>query len=156
MGMTADKFEQKFRVGWSDLDGNVHMGATSFMDHAFNTRTLYFAQHGFPMARFAEEKFGPVLLHDDLVYRRELRLMDEFTVELELVGISADGVRFRVRNTFRNSANEVAAVMTSDGVWFDLEHRGPRVPPKDIDDLMRAMRRASDFAEIPSKTSQET
>ena len=149
----AESFVQRFRVGWSDLDGNVHMGATSFMDHAFNTRMLYFAQHGFTMARFAAEKFGPVLAHDDLVYRRELRLMDEFTVDLELVGISADGVRFRLRNTFWNSANEVAAIMTSDGVWFDLEHRRPRVPPKDIDDLMRALPRASDFAEIPSKPS---
>ena len=154
--MADDSFVQKFRVGWSDLDGNVHMGATSFMDHAFNTRMLYFALHGFTMARFDAEKFGPVLTHDDLVYRKELRLMDEFTVDLELVGISADGVRFRLRNTFRNSANEVAAIMTSDGVWFDLERRRPRAPPKDMDDLVRNLRRASDFAEIPSRAPQET
>ena len=27
-------FEQRFRVGWSDLDGNMHMGNTSYLDHA--------------------------------------------------------------------------------------------------------------------------
>ncbi len=57
--------------------------------------------------------------------RKELRLMEEFTVDLELVGISADGVRFRVRNTFHNAAKEVAASVTSEGVWFDLERRQP-------------------------------
>jgi acyl-CoA thioester hydrolase len=155
-GTETDHFEQRFCVGWSDLDGNAHMGNSSFLDHAANTRMLFFAHRGFTLARFAAEKFGPVMARDELVYRKELRLMDEFTVDLELVGISDDGVRFRVRNTFRNAANELAATVTSDGVWFDLERRRPRVPPPDLDAMMRALRRTDDFAEIPSKKPSGT
>jgi acyl-CoA thioester hydrolase len=146
-------FEQLFHVGWSDLDGNAHMGNTSYLDHASNTRMLFFAQHGFTIARFASEKFGPVVTRDELVYRKELRLMDEFTVDFELAGLSDDGVGFRVRNTFRNAAKDVAAVVTSDGVWFDLEQRRPRAAPTDLDTLMRALQRSTDFADIPSKKS---
>jgi len=131
------------------------MGNSSFLDHASNTRILFFAQHGFTVARFAAEKFGPVVVRDELVYRKELRLMDEFTVDFELAGISADGVRFRVRNTLRNAAKDVAATVTSEGVWFDLERRRPRAPPSDVDDLMRRLRRSSDFAEIPAKDSSK-
>ncbi len=85
-------FQHQFRVGWSDLDGNAHMGNTSYLAHASDTRMLFFAQHGFTLARFASEKFGPVVMRDELVYRKELRLMDEFTVDFQLVGLSEDGV----------------------------------------------------------------
>jgi len=151
----TDRFEQRFRVGWGDIDSNAHMGNTSFLDRAADTRMLFFAQTGFTVARFAAEKFGPVVVRDEVVYRKELRLLEEFTVDLELAGLSADGVRFRLRNTFRNATNEVAAVVTSEGVWFDLDLRQPRVPPPEIDNAQRAMRRADDFMEIPSKAPRK-
>jgi len=81
--------------------------------------------------------------------------MDEFKVDFELAGLSQDGVRFRVRNTFRNRDGEISAVVTSDGVWFDLEHRKPRRPPSDLDSLMRTLQRTNDFEEIPSRSSVE-
>jgi acyl-CoA thioester hydrolase len=149
-------FEQRLQVGWSDLDGNAHMANSSYLEHASNTRMLFFYRNGFTMSRFASEKFGPVIVQDELVYRKELRLMEDFRVDLEAAGLSQDGVRWRLRNTFRNSANDVSAVVTSDGLWFDLERRKPRIPPQDLDNLMRALLRTNDFAEIPSKNSSET
>jgi acyl-CoA thioester hydrolase len=141
------EFDQKYSVGWSDLDANAHMANTSYLDYAANTRFLFFAQHGFTVSRFATEKFGPVMTRDEIVYRKELRLGEEFRVDLESVGISKDGVRFRVRNTFHNAENVVIATITSDGVWFDLETRRPRVPPPEIDNLMRNLKRSGDYAE---------
>ncbi len=152
--MATTNFEQRFRVGWSDLDANAHMGNSSYLDHASNTRMLFFALNGFTVARFASEKFGPVVVRDELVYRKELRLMDEFTVDFESAGASADGVQFRVRNTFRNAASEIAAVVTSEGVWFDLERRRPRAPPVDLDSLMRMLQKSNDYSEIPPKNSR--
>ncbi len=145
-------FEQRYHVGWSDLDGNAHMGNASYLGYAADTRMHYFTQHGFTLARFASERFGPVVAREELVYRKELRLMDEFVVDLELVGISENGMRFRVRNTFRNASKDVAASVTSEGVWFDLEHRRPRIPPSDLDSLMRALHRASDFQSLDQVT----
>jgi len=150
--MTATtNFEQKFRVGWSDLDGNAHMGNSSYLGYASDARMHYFMEHGFSPARFASERFGPVIVRDELAYRKELRLMDEFAVDFELVGVSASGSRFRVRNTFRTASGDVAASVTSEGVWFDLDQRRPRTPPSGLDSVMRSMSRAKDFAEIPDK-----
>ena len=151
--MASDHFEQKYRVGWSGLDANHHMGNISYLDRAHDTRMFFFAQEGFTMARFAAERFGPVVVRDELVYKKELRLLDEFRVDFELAGISQDGVRFRVRNTFRNAAGEVAAAVTSEGVWFDLERRRPRAPPPELDELMRALRHTNDFEEMQGKNS---
>lgn len=156
MSNSSIQFEQSFRVGWSDLDGNAHMGNSSYLDYASNTRFLFFFQHGFTVSRFASERFGPAITRDELVYRKELRLMDEFRVDFESVGFSEDGVRFRVRNTFRNALNEVLATVTSDGVWLDLENRRPRAPPADLDILMRNLQRSTDFSEITPRKTPET
>lgn len=150
------QFEHIFRVAWSDLDGNAHMGNSSYLNYASDTRMLFFSQHGFTVSRFASEKFGPVVVRDELLYRKELRLLDEFKVDFEAVGLSQDGVRFRVRNTFRNSSNHVLAVVTSEGIWFDLELRRPREPPQDLNDLMRFLQRSKDYAEILAKDMMES
>jgi acyl-CoA thioester hydrolase len=148
----TDHFQRGFRVGWGDIDGNGHMANTAFLDRAADTRVLFFAERGFPAARFLTERVGPVIVRDELVYRRELRLLDEFTVDLEALGVSSDGSRFEISNTFRASTAEVAAVITSEGVWFDLDQRRPRMPPPDLDAVQRQMPRSERFREISPRS----
>ncbi|MCI4352691.1 MAG: thioesterase family protein [Thermoplasmata archaeon] len=148
----VDRFWQRFRVGWGDIDGNHHMANRAFLDRAADTRFLFFAKNGFPASRFASERIGPVITRDELAYRKELRLLDEFTVDLELFGLSLDGTRFDLGNTFRSEAGEVVAVVRSQGLWFDLEHRRPRAPPPELDAVQHKAPRASEFKEIGSKS----
>jgi len=151
MTVTGNHYVQRFRVSWGHVDGNAHMANTAFLDRAADTRLLFFAEHGFPAARFLAERIGPVIGREELVYRKELRLLDEFTVNLEMVGLSPDGVRFALSNTFLNGTGELAAVVTSEGVWFDLERRRPRPPPPELDAVQREMPRGEHFKEIPAR-----
>jgi acyl-CoA thioester hydrolase len=143
--------EQRFRVGWGDLDANQHLGNRAILDRAADARLLWFAANGFPGPRLAAERFGPAIVRDELVYRRELRLLDEFTVDVLLTGLSDDAVRFAVQNTFRNAEREVTTVVRSEGVWFDLDRRRPRRPPAELEAIFRAMPRSTDYAELPSR-----
>lgn len=145
----SQPIEQHFRVSWGDVDGNGHMANIAYLTRSADTRFLFFFEHGFPNSRFAAEHIGPVILRDELVYRKELRLLQEFTVDLQMVGLSPDGGRFRIQNTFRNSAGEVTAIVTSEGLWFDLVNRRPRAPPPDLDLAQRAFPRGDPFVELP-------
>jgi acyl-CoA thioester hydrolase len=147
---SADRFRRQFQVGWGDLDANHHMANTAFLDRAADARVQFFAHHGFSVARFASERVGPVILRDELTYRKELRLLDEFSVDLELFGLSPDGTRFALGNTFR-IGEEVVAVVRSEGLWFDLDARRPRTPPPDLDSIQRKMPRGDGFKEIPAR-----
>lgn len=142
---------QRFRVGWGDVDPNGHMANTAYLDRAADARFLFFAEHGFSAPKFAAERVGPVIARDEIAYRKELRLAEEFTVDVRLLGLSRDGTRFRIENAFRNSAGELVATVRSDGVWFDLERRRPRRPPPELDAVQRAMPRAESFAELPDR-----
>lgn len=143
--------EQRFRVGWGDLDANQHLGNRAILDRAADARLLWFAANGFAGPRLAAARFGPVIVRDELVYRHELRLLDEFTVDVRLTGLSDDAVRFALQNTFRNAEGEVTTVVRSEGVWFDLDQRRPRRPPTELEAILRAMPRSTDYAELPSR-----
>lgn len=52
---------------------------------------------------------GPVIQCDNLQYRAELRLMATADIGLRLAGMSADGTRFRMRNTFTRDDGEMTA-----------------------------------------------
>lgn len=142
-------FEQHFRVSWSDLDGNGHMANTAYLERAVDTRFLFFAERGFPVSRLVDEHIGPVVQREELVYRKELRLLQDFTVDLQLAGLSPDGVRFRVNHAFRNSSRELVATVSSAGLWFDLEQRRRCAPPPDLDTVQRQAPRADLFSDLP-------
>ena len=139
----------RFRVGWGDIDGNGHMANTAYLDHAADTRVQYLSSQGFTTARFVAERIGPVILREEIVYRRELRLNEEYTVDMRSAGLSPDSVRFRIENTFRDLSGELIATVTSEGVWFDLDARRPRVPPKDLETVMRDTPRSPAFTDLP-------
>ena len=139
-------FSHEYRAQWRDMDFNQHMANAAFLDYASNTRILFFDSVGFTAARFAAERLGPVIVEDRLSYRREIRMLDAFTVDFETVAASADGRRFKVRNRFL-SADGLCATVDSVGLWFDLAERRPVVPPDDLRDALSRLARSEDFEE---------
>ena len=52
---------------------------------------------------------------DELEYYREIQLLQEFTVTLELAGMSPDGMRWRLRHEVLRSDGKICAKITSIG-----------------------------------------
>jgi acyl-CoA thioester hydrolase len=134
---------------WPDMDFNAHMRNAAYLGTAEDCRMQYFSQHGFPMGAFERLRIGPVVQRDELEYHRELRLLDEAEVTLTVAGLSEDGSRFRLRNTFTRSRDgKRAAVVTSTGGWLDLDARRLRQPPPELADLLRSLPRDEDFEDL--------
>jgi acyl-CoA thioester hydrolase len=127
------------------------MANTAYLDRAADVRFSYFAANGFPAARFSAEHVGPVISRDDVSYRRELRLLEEFVVDLRMAGLSDDGVRFEIENTFREITGGLVATVRSDGVWYDLRERRPRIPPPDLDSVQRRVPRTDGFHPLAAR-----
>ncbi len=141
------RFSHDYRAEWRDMDFNQHMGNAVFLDYASNTRILFFASVGFTAAEFAARRLGPVVLEDRLVYRREIRMLEPFTVDFQQVAGTADGRRFKVRNRFTTQAQGLCATVDSVGLWFDLAERQPVVPPDDLQAAFAQLARAEDYEE---------
>jgi acyl-CoA thioester hydrolase len=137
-------------AGWGDMDFNAHMRNTAFLDKAVDVRMLFFAEHGFPVEEFARLEVGPVVLRDEVDYRREVRLLQQIVVTLALAGLADDGSRMRLRNEVLRADGTLCARVTSTGGWLDLVERKLVAPPEALLAVLRAMPRTDDFASLPS------
>ena len=143
-------FSIRLYARWPDMDFNQHMRNAAFLGASEDCRMQYLAGRGFTMQEFRVRKIGPVVLEDRLVYKKELKLLEEFHVNLELAAITRDGRRMKVRNTFtRDSDNAVCALVESVILWLDLVARAPVIPPDDLKDCWLSLARTSDFDWFP-------
>lgn len=114
---------------WSDMEQNGHMRTTAYLAAAEDVRMQFFDAAGFSMAAFARRGFGPVIQSDDLRYSAELRLLDTALGDLRLAGLSTDGARFQMRNTFTRLDGRPASTVTSTGGWLDLARSAKETDP---------------------------
>jgi len=139
-------FVERFRARWADMDYNQHMRNAAFLGHSEETRMRFLDRSGWTMEEFARRRLGPVVLEDKLTYKKELKLLEPFHVDLLLVAIAADGRRMKVRNRFfRDADDALCAVVDSVVLWFDLAARKPVVPPDELARLWLQLPRAEDF-----------
>ena len=137
-------------AGWGDMDFNSHMKNTAFLDKSADVRMMYFAEHGFPTAEFARLKLGPVVMKDDLEYRKEVGLLQEINVTLAIAGLSTDGSRFVLRDDILRPDGTLCARVTSAGGWLDLAARKLVAPPAPLLAALQSLPRTDDFTALPS------
>jgi acyl-CoA thioester hydrolase len=132
---------------WSEMDFNQHMRNAAYLGASEDCRMRFLAERGFGPEQLAQRRIGPVVVEDRLVYKGELRLLEPFAVDLELVAITRDARRMKLRNTVRRERGQgLVAVVESVVLWLDLDARRPVAPPDDLKEAWLASARASDFA----------
>lgn len=136
-------------AGWADMDFNAHMRNTAFLDKSADVRMMFFAEHGFPVAEFARLRLGPVVMKDEVEYRREVDLLQEITVTLAVAGLSADGSRFVLRNQILRPDGRLCASVTTTGGWLDLGARRLVTPPPALLTALQSLPQTADFALLP-------
>ena len=132
------------------MDFNQHMRNAAYLGVAEETRLRFLEDGGFPMAELYRRRLGPVVVEDLLTYKKELRLLEPFRVDMAIVAISPDARKLKVRNRFfRNSDGALCATVETLILWFDLEARRTVVPPRDLGQLWLGLARTDDFAMLP-------
>lgn len=148
--MSGAAFEIKVEVRWDDLDANRHVRNTAFSEYASNARFHLLVAHGFDQDRLEQLRFGPVMMREDIRYRRELFFGDVVTVRVHAAGLSADGSHWRVfQEVFRPDGKD-AATLSIQGGWIHLDERKLVAPPEELAAVLQSLPRTADFEELPS------
>jgi acyl-CoA thioester hydrolase len=93
-------FSIKLHARWADMDQNAHVANSAFLDMAVDVRMSFFTQRGFAASEFARRRIGPVVRRDEVDYLREVQLLEELTITLELAGMAENGSRFRFASDY--------------------------------------------------------
>jgi len=141
-----------FRVGftsrWADFDPNNHMRHSAYTDYAAEARVRMFNEYGLNLIEFNKLNIGPILFREETIFRKEIRLSEDISVEVFLKGISENGERFKFSHKIFKTEGSLAAEVEIYGAWLDLKTRKLTKPPKIVLEALKDIERTEDFENI--------
>jgi acyl-CoA thioester hydrolase len=121
------------------MDPNGHMRHSAYADYAADQRVALLAEWGYGSARFAQLRLGPILFREETKYLKEINMGEEIRVDGQLASAAPDGSRWTIVHTIYKADGRVAATVTVDGAWLDLDRRKLTVPPAELADAFNCL-----------------
>ena len=138
-------FIQPLEVRWSDLDPNYHVRHSVYYDYGAYCRICFLNEHGVTTAFLTEHHFGPILFREECIFRREIKLGDVVTIDLQLVKARQDYSRWTIQHTLLSETVNMPRHLVMDGAWIDTIKRKLTIPPQLARDTFENMPRAEGF-----------
>lgn len=140
-----ENFIQEVQVRWSDLDPNFHLRHSVYYDWGAFCRISMLENHNLTAAVMQRLQIGPILFREECVFKKEIRLGDKITINLELIKAKRDFSRWSIRHTVMKNNDTVSALLTVDGAWLDLARRKLATPPQEVHVVFSQMQQSADF-----------
>ena len=128
-----------YRTRWADMDPNGHMRHSAYADYAADQRIVLLAEWGYNIKEFARLRLGPILFREETVFLKEVHIGEEIRVDSRLRSVNDDGTRWSILHTIYKADGRVAATVTVDGAWLDLDQRKLTAPPTELAEAFRAL-----------------
>ena len=136
-----------YRTRWADMDPNGHMRHSAYADYAADQRLVLLAEWGYDIKEFARLRLGPILFREETTFLKEVHIGEEIRVDSRLRSVNDDGTRWSILHTIYKADGRVAATVTVDGAWLDLDKRKLTTPPVELAESFRAL----PAYEVPAK-----
>src|SRR6186713_39729 len=112
--MCMEKFTNLIQIGWSDIDQNRHLRHSVYYDYGAMMRMNFLTEHGLSLKTLEEMKIGPILFREEAQFRREIKLEDKVTLDVELTKSTADFGRWSLRHNFVHADGSLATRLSID------------------------------------------
>jgi acyl-CoA thioester hydrolase len=132
-------------IRWSDLDPNFHLRHSVYYDFGAYIRISFLEEHGLTTSFMVKHKFGPIIFREECVFKREVRMGDVITIDVQLLKARPDHSRWTIQHRVTKNGNETAAIITVDGAWMDVVQRKLTLPPDTVKHVFDKMPKAEAF-----------
>ena len=116
-------FTKQFEIRWNDLDANMHLANSSYVNFMSHTRMAFFEEFGFSLHEISKHDLAPIVFYEHIYYFKEAHIGDAVTVGLEVTGLSEDGMFFSFNHGFYDSKGKNIAHCEMLGAWMNFETR---------------------------------
>ncbi len=124
-------FSIPVQLRWSDMDPNFHLRHSVYYDWGAMCRVQFLEKYGLTSSVMQKLQFGPIILREECVFRREIHMNDAVSINLELASAKKDYSRWTIRHTIMKDTETVSAILTIDGAWLDTAKRKLAMPPSE-------------------------
>lgn len=140
-----NEYIKKIEIRWADMDPNFHVLHSKYYDFGAHCRTCFITEHGITIPLLQQLHIGPILLREECQFKKEIKFGDAVTINLTLVKIAKNQIRWTMHHEIRKNDNVLAALITVDGAWLDTRLRKLAVPPDIFRETFDKMPKAPDF-----------
>ncbi len=120
-------------VRWSDLDANMHLANSSFMNFTSFARIEFLRKCGITLTDFARYKIGPAVLREEISFFREAHEGQEIMISVVISGNSENGEIFEFEhNLYDKNSGQHLAYSRVFGLWFSTAERKRMPPPAEM------------------------
>ncbi|MGZ8559849.1 MAG: acyl-CoA thioesterase [Chitinophagaceae bacterium] len=140
-----ENFTREVQVRWSDLDPNVHLRHSVYYDWGAFCRISFLGAHKLSTELMQQLQIGPILFREECVFKKEIRLGDKVTINLQIIKSKKDFSRWTIQHTIMKNKDSVAAIITVDGAWLNIAKRKLAIPPAEVADVFSQMPLAENF-----------
>lgn len=137
-----------FQIMWAQVDPNGHLRHSAYYDLAAQVRVNAFSEHNLSIKDLLRLGVGPILFREEAKFFKELSLNEIVKVDLKMKKARNDGYKWSIIHSFYKDEDMLAATVTVDGAWMDLQQRKVTVPPKEIVRAFEAFPKTEDFEVI--------
>ena len=139
------EFIKEVQVRWSDLDPNVHLRHSVYYDWGAYCRIAFFEEYNLSPEVMGRLQIGPILFREECHFRKEIRLGDKVSIDLQVVRAKRDYSRWTIQHIIKKNVDAIAAIITVDGAWLDVVRRKLAAPPQEVLDTFSEMPKKEDF-----------
>lgn len=142
------KLTTAIHIRWADIDANRHLRHSVYYDFAAAARMQFLKDRGLTSEKLEEFQLGPILFREEAIFRREVKLEDQITLDIHLVKATEDFSRWGLRHHFIKGDGSVATILNVDGAWMDLVKRKLAQPNDFIRSIFSSFPKSEDFQTI--------
>jgi acyl-CoA thioester hydrolase len=140
-----ENYHQPLDIRWADLDPNFHLRHSVYYDYGAFCRISFLNEQGITPAFMQQFQIGPILFREESVFRKEIRLGDKIHIDMQLAKSHSNFSRWTIRHNLMKNGEVLAAVITVEGAWIDLQKRKLASPPQEVFAAFNEMPRTTDF-----------
>jgi acyl-CoA thioester hydrolase len=133
------------QVRWSDMDPNFHLRHSVYYDWAAVSRIEFLYKYQLTPDVMMQLHFGPILFREECVFKKEIRLGDNVSINLELLKSRRDYSRWTIQHTIFKNEDIISAIIAVEGAWLDTEKRKLTIPPQQVIHVFGKMPMGRDF-----------
>jgi acyl-CoA thioester hydrolase len=142
-------FSKTISIRWADIDPNFHLRHSVYYDFGSQFRIEVLEKSGLTLKLMQEEGFGPVLFREECIFKREIRLSDNITINAKISKMRPDASRWTIIHEFLSPENKLCALITVEGAWLDTKLRKLASPtPQIVIDVFNVFPKSDDFVLI--------
>jgi acyl-CoA thioester hydrolase len=134
-----NEYLKPIQIRWADLDPNFHLRHSVYYDYGAYCRVCFLEEYGLSNSKMQELSIGPILFREEAVFRKEVRLGDNLSINLRVLKARKDYSRWTIKHEIIKNENVLAAVITVDGAWINTLQRKLATPGELAASVFEAM-----------------